>query len=321
MEQNVTNNGKYVIGIDGGATKTTAVLADLNKNILAEKTSGPANFLIIGADKVAKTISDLILDLCNEAEINIQNIEVICMGLTGAGRDDDAEKIKNAVLDYWQKNYSNQIKNLIVTSDARIALEGAFSGRPGIILIAGTGSIIFGKDRAGQLYRVGGFGRYIGDEGGGYSIGRLGLQAVAKSLDGRAPETKLLNILKEEFNIHNAEDLINKVYKENIDFASIAPLVIKCAEEGDESCREILRKEAEELVLHIRAIKDKIKVRTVYISFLGGLLTADNYYSKLLRKIILQRIEGVNVILPEHPPAYGAVLLAMDAIENEALHY
>lgn len=317
MEQNVANNGKYVIGIDGGATKTTAVLADLNRNILAEKSSGPANFLIIGTDKVAKTISDLILDLCNDAEININNIEVVCMGLTGAGREDDAEKIKNAILDYWKKNYSSQIKNLIVTSDARIALEGAFSGRPGIILIAGTGSIIFGKDRSGTLYRVGGFGRYIGDEGGGYSIGRLGLQAVAKSLDGRGPETKLFNILKEQFGINNAEDLINKVYKEDLDFASVAPFVIQCAEEGDEACREILRKEAEELVLHIKAIKDKIKVRTVYISFLGGLLSGENYYSKLLRKIILQKVEGVNVILPEHPPAYGAVLLAMDAIESE----
>lgn len=319
MEQTVANNGKYVIGIDGGATKTTAVLADLKRNIIAERTSGPANFLIIGTDKVAKTISDLILDLCNDAEINIQNIEVVCMGLTGAGREDDAQKIKNAVLEYWQKNYSSQIKNLIVTSDARIALEGAFSGRPGIILIAGTGSIIFGKDRTGQLYRVGGFGRYIGDEGGGYSIGRLGLQAVAKSLDGRGPETKLLNILRENFGINSAEDLINKVYKENLDFASIAPYVIQCAEEGDEACREILRKEAEELVLHIKAIKDKIKVRTVYISFLGGLLSGENYYSKLLRKIILQKVEGVNVILPEHPPAYGAVLLAMDAIETEVM--
>jgi N-acetylglucosamine kinase-like BadF-type ATPase len=317
MEQNVSNNGKYVIGIDGGATKTTAVLADLNRNILAERTSGPANFLIIGTDKVAKTISDLILDLCNDAEVNIQNIEIVCMGLTGAGREEDAEKIKNAVLDYWQNNYSSKIKNLIVTSDARIALEGAFSGRPGIILIAGTGSIIFGKDRSGTLYRVGGFGRYIGDEGGGYSIGRLGLQAVAKYFDGRGPETKLLQILQEKFGINSPEDLINKVYKENIDFASLAPFVIQCAEEGDEPCREILRKEAEELVLHIKAIKDKIRVRTVYISFLGGLLSAENYYSKLLRKIILQKIEGVNVILPEHPPAYGAVLLAMDAIEKE----
>lgn len=319
MEQTVSNNGKYVIGIDGGATKTTAVLADLKKNILSEKTSGPANFLIIGTDKVAKTISDLILDLCNDAEINIQNIEAVCMGLTGAGREDDAKKIKDAVLDYWQKNYSSQIKNLIVTSDARIALEGAFSGRPGIILIAGTGSIIFGKDRTGQLYRVGGFGRYIGDEGGGYSIGRLGLQAVAKSLDGRGPETKLFHILNEKFGITTAEDLINKVYKENLDFAAIAPYVVQCAEEGDEPCREILRKEAEELVLHIKAIKDKIKVRTVYISFLGGLLSGENYYSKLLRKIILQKVEGVNVILPEHPPAYGAVLLAMDAIETETI--
>lgn len=317
MEQNVSNNGKYVIGIDGGATKTTAVLADLNRNILAERSSGPANFLIIGTDKVAKTISDLILDLCNDAEVNIQNIEIVCMGLTGAGREEDAEKIKNAVLDYWHNNYSSKIKNLIVTSDARIALEGAFSGRPGIILIAGTGSIIFGKDRSGTLYRVGGFGRYIGDEGGGYSIGRLGLQAVAKYFDGRGPETKLLQILQEKFGINSPEDLINKVYNENIDFASLAPFVIQCAEEGDEPCREILRKEAEELVLHIKAIKDKIRVRTVYISFLGGLLSAENYYSKLLRKIILQKIEGVNVILPEHPPAYGAVLLAMDAIEKE----
>ncbi|MCX8056304.1 MAG: hypothetical protein N3F03_01680 [Ignavibacteria bacterium] len=318
MEQVTANNGKYVIGIDGGATKTTAVLADLNRNIIAEKSSGPANFLIIGTDKVAKTISDLILDLCNEAEVNIQNIEAICMGLTGAGREEDAEKIKNAVLDYWQKNYANQIKNLIVTSDARIALEGAFSGRPGIILIAGTGSIIFGKDRMGQLYRVGGFGRYIGDEGGGYSIGRLGLQTLAKFFDGRGPETKLYYRLKDILNINTAEDLINKVYKENLDFATIAPFVIQCAEEGDEPCREILRREAEELVLHIKAIKDKIKVRTVYISFIGGLLTGENYYSKLLRKIILQKIEGVNVILPEHPPAYGAVLLAMETIESEA---
>ncbi len=315
MEQNATNNGKYVIGIDGGATKTTAVLSDLNGKILAQKSSGPANFLIIGCDKVAKTISDLILDLCNEAEVNAQNIEAVCVGLTGAGRESDVEKIKNAITEYWNSNYSIPFKKLIITSDARIALEGAFSGRPGIILIAGTGSIMFGKDRSGALYRVGGFGRYIGDEGGGYSIGRQGLQAVAKSFDGRCSETKLTQLLAERFGIKSAEDLINKVYKENFDFSEVAPLVIQCAEDGDESCREILRKEAEELVLHIKAIKDKIRVRTVYIAFIGGLLSQENYYTKLLRKIILQKVEGVNVILPEHPPAYGAVILAMNEIQ------
>lgn len=313
---NMNNNGKFIIGIDGGATKTTAILSDSTGNILAEKSAGPSNFLIIGVDNVARTISHLILNLCNEAEVNVQNIEIICIGLTGAGRESDAEKVKNAIIDYWKTLYSTELKKLIVTSDARIALEGAFSGRPGIILIAGTGSIMFGKDRNGNLYRVGGFGRYIGDEGGGYSIGRQGLQAIAKYFDGRAPETKLFRLVQENFGINTPEDLIRKVYQENLDFATVAPFVIQAAEEGDEICREILRKEAEELVLHIKAIKDKIRVRTVYIAFIGGLLSSDNYYSKLLRKVILQKIEGVNVILPEHSPAYGAVLLAMDEFEN-----
>lgn len=316
LNSNMNNNGKFIIGIDGGATKTTAILSDSTGNILAEKSAGPSNFLIIGVDNVARTISHLILDLCNEAEVNTQNIEIICIGLTGAGRESDAEKVKNAIIDYWKTLYSTELKKLIVTSDARIALEGAFSGRPGIILIAGTGSIMFGKDRNGNLYRVGGFGRYIGDEGGGYSIGRQGLQAIAKYFDGRAPETKLFRLVQENFGINTPEDLIRKVYQENLDFATVAPFVIQAAEEGDEICREILRKEAEELVLHIKAIKDKIRVRTVYIAFIGGLLSTDNYYSKLLRKVILQKIEGVNVILPEHSPAYGAVLLAMDEFEN-----
>lgn len=316
LNSNMNNNGKFIIGIDGGATKTTAILSDSTGNILAEKSAGPSNFLIIGVDNVARTISHLILDLCNEAEVNTQNIEIICIGLTGAGRESDAEKVKNAIIDYWKTLYSTKLKKLIVTSDARIALEGAFSGRPGIILIAGTGSIMFGKDRNGNLYRVGGFGRYIGDEGGGYSIGRQGLQAIAKYFDGRAPETKLFRLVQENFGINTPEDLIRKVYQENLDFATVAPFVIQAAEEGDEICREILRKEAEELVLHIKAIKDKIRVRTVYIAFIGGLLSTDNYYSKLLRKVILQKIEGVNVILPEHSPAYGAVLLAMDEFEN-----
>jgi len=98
MENNLNTNRKYVIGIDGGATKTTAVLADFNRNILAEKSSGPANFLIIGTDKVAKTISDLILDVCNEAEVNIQNIEAICAGLTGAGRKKMRRELKTQLL-------------------------------------------------------------------------------------------------------------------------------------------------------------------------------------------------------------------------------
>lgn len=313
----MADNGKYIIGIDGGATKTTAVLSDISGNILAELSSGPGNFLLIGVDQAAKTISELILDVCNHAEISSQNVEVICMGLTGAGRESDAEKMKNKLIEFWNGRYSFSLKNVIVTSDARIALEGAFSGRPGIILIAGTGSIMFAKDRDEEMHRVGGFGRFIGDEGSGYSIGRCGLSAIGKAFDGRIPDTKLTQVIADNFSIHTSEELINAVYKENFDLAAVAPFVIQCAEEGDEISREILRKEADELVLHVKAIKNKIKFKTVAVAFIGGLISSENYYVKLLRKNIMQKIEGVTVVNPEHPPAYGAVLLGMESISGE----
>lgn len=312
----MADNGKYIVGIDGGATKSTAVVADLSGNVLAEVTGGPGNFLIIGVDKVAKTLAELILDVCNEAEVNSQNVEIVSIGLTGAGRQADADRIKNGLIECWNERYSFPLKNVIVTSDARIALEGAFAGRPGIILIAGTGSIMFGKDRSGEMHRVGGFGRYIGDEGGGYSIGRCGLSAIAKSFDGRSSETKLASVVAEQFSISTPEDLINAIYKDNFDLAKVAPYVIQCAEEGDEVCREILRKEADELILHVKAIKNIIKLRNVSLAFIGGLLSDENYYVKLLRKNIMQKVEGVNVIAPEHPPAYGAVLLGMELLES-----
>jgi N-acetylglucosamine kinase-like BadF-type ATPase len=313
----VADNEKYIIGIDGGATKTTAVISDISGNILAELSGGPGNFLIIGVDKVAKTISDLILDVCNQAEVNSQNVEIVYIGLTGAGREADAEKMKNALNEFWNARYSFSLKNVIVTSDARIALEGAFSGNSGIILIAGTGSIMFAKDRNEEIHRVGGFGRFIGDEGSGYSIGRCGLSAIAKSFDGRFPETKLTEIIAQNFSIHSAEDLINAVYKEGFDLALVAPFVIQCAEEGDEICREILRKEVDELVLHVKAIKNKIKLKTVSVAFIGGLISSENYFVKLLRKNIMQKVEGITVVNPEHPPAYGAVLLGMESISIE----
>ncbi len=315
--ERVAENGKYIIGIDGGATKTTAVLSDITGNILAELTSGPGNFLIIGVDNAAKTISELILDICNHAEVSSQNVEVIFIGLTGAGRESDAERMKKGLLDFWNARYSSSLKNVVVTSDARIALEGAFSGSPGIILIAGTGSIMFAKDRNEEIHRVGGFGRFIGDEGSGYSIGKCGLTALGKFFDGRISETKLTEMIAQNFSITSAEELINAVYKDNFDLASVAPLVIQGAEDGDEVCREILRKEADELVCHVKAIKNKIKLKNVSVAFIGGLISNENYYVKLLRKNIMQKVEGVTVVNPEHPPAYGAVLLGMESISLE----
>ena len=153
---------KYLIGMDGGGTKTKCILTDINLNPIFETVGGASNFLVIGTEKVSETILNLVNDCLSSQKISIEDIDAIVLGTTGGGRCNDAELLENQISsDAKQKSLT--INKFRVESDARIALEGAFSGKAGSILIAGTGSIMFGKDEAGEIHRVGGFGRFNGD--------------------------------------------------------------------------------------------------------------------------------------------------------------
>ena len=204
------------------------------------------------------------------------------------------------------------IKNFKVVSDARIALEGAFSGRPGSILISGTGSIMFGKDSKGEIHRVGGFGRFIGDEGSGYSIGKKGLAAVSKFYDGRGNLTMLSKLAANHFKINDSEKLINAVYKNNFDIAQVAEQVIYAAKKDDEVCKKIVDEETDELIFHITAMKEKLKQEIMEIAFIGSIITNDNYFSQMLNKKIKERFKDVIVKEAEHQPVMGAVFIAKE---------
>lgn len=301
---------KYYIGLDGGGTKTKCVIADENLNIINEAVSGPSNFLMIGNETVSQTLYELITNSLSESKIYYEQIAGIVLGTTGAGRRSDAEMLEN-----FFKNFLLQKKinlNFRVESDARIALEGAFSGKTGSILIAGTGSIMFGKDVNGNIHRVGGFGRFIGDEGSGYTIGRLGLQAVAKSFDGRTKRTLLSELLKEKFGIVDPSNLITEVYKNNFDIASVAPLVIKAAELKDKICTEIINEQIDELILHIKSMYNLLNEKEMKLSLIGSTITTDNFYAKKFREKIISEMSNVKLIEPELSPAMGAVLMAMN---------
>lgn len=198
---------KYLIGLDGGGTKTKCVITDFNFNPLYTCQGGPSNFLLIGTQIVSETILSLILESISYLKISPDDIASILIGTTGAGRQNDAQKLKIDFTQYAEsKGYS--FKSFNVDSDARIALEGAFSGGPGSLLIAGTGSVIFGKDRNHQIHRVGGFGRLIGDEGSGNTLGRRGLNQVAKEFDGRGDKTLLTELLIRDFGITDSSSKI-----------------------------------------------------------------------------------------------------------------
>ncbi|MBN1300769.1 MAG: hypothetical protein JW995_06100 [Melioribacteraceae bacterium] len=300
---------KYYIGLDGGGTKTKCVLSDADFNIIAESAGGPSTFLLIGADTVASTILKLILNVTESAGINLTDIEAIVLGTTGAGRRPDAELLEEAFAGYISKNNFSPLK-FHVDSDARIALEGAFTGRPGSILIAGTGSIMFGKDKKGMIHRVGGFGRFIGDEGSGYMLGRRGLIAVAKSFDGRGEYTVLSEFLKSEFGIDDPAKLITEVYKNKFDIASVAPLVIESAKKNDTICRTIIESEISELLQHISAMKSLLKMDTMNLCLIGSTLTTENYYSELFKQKVTATFDSINIIDAELPPHLGAVVMA-----------
>ncbi len=300
---------KYLIGMDGGGTKTKCVLTDINLNPIYETTGGASNFLVIGTETVSETILNLVNECVSSQKISIENIEAIVLGTTGGGRRNDAELLEKKIFED-EKRKSIPINKFRVDSDARIALEGAFSGKAGSILIAGTGSIMFGKDDKGEIHRVGGFGRYIGDEGSGYRIGRKGLNAIARFLDGRAKSTKIADLLDQEFSISTSEQLITEVYRNNFNIASVAPLVFEAAESGDKIAQRILEDEADELLLHITAMKTKLNVEILKVSLIGSILTTPNYFSYLFNEKVVRRFNDVKIMEAEHSPEFGAALLA-----------
>ena len=186
----------------------------------------------------------------------------------------------------------------------------SFPDSAGCILIAGTGSILFGKDEKGVIHRVGGFGRLIGDEGSGYSIGRKALNAVSKESDGRGEATLISELLNAKMNSSSSTSIINEVYKEKLDVASVAKIVIEAAEEGDPIAEDILDEEADELVLHIKSLMNKIQTDNLNVAFSGSLIDNKNFYSDLLKQKIKSTLPKLIIVKPASTPVSGAILFA-----------
>jgi N-acetylglucosamine kinase-like BadF-type ATPase len=306
---------KYLIGIDGGGTKTDCAIADLSGKIIFQTVGKPSNFLIIGVEETVANLFAVIEECLFELKGDFSDVKQVVIGVAGAGRKDDAELLEKSFLDYAHDE-GIHFKGVKVVSDAQVALEGAFPDSAGCILIAGTGSILFGKDKKGKIHRVGGFGRLIGDEGSGYCIGRKALNAVSKEIDGRGEKTIITEMVNDKIDFGVSDKLVNKVYKEKLDIASIAKIVIEAAEKGDKAANKILSIEADELVLHLKSILEKIPVKKLNVSFSGSLIDNKNFYSGLLKKKIKESLPQIKVVKPALTPVAGAIQIAKKIIAS-----
>ena len=296
---------KYFIGIDGGGTKTDCIITDENYNQLYSLKGGPLNLLSSSSSKSSRTIIQLINSCLSKLNITLAHLDCIGIGAAGAGRMEDSEKLEINL-----KALLPPSINLKVTTDAEAALEGAFNGKPGCILISGTGSIIWGKDQNGIIHRCGGFGKILGDEGSGYMLGKKGLVAAAKEFDGRGIKSLITGSLKDKYQIQSVQDIINAVYKNDLDISGVAPLVLASAGNNDKVALRIIDEETEELLNLISCMIKKLKKENIEISFAGRLISTINVFSITLKNKLAASYKMIKIKEPEYPPTIGALLIA-----------
>ena len=315
------SNG-FVLGIDGGGTKTLGLIADLSGRILGRAVGGISNPQVIGFEQAAGAILKVIRDCCRRVECHPKHLKAVVVGLAGAGREPDRRRAETEIRKLGRHTHV-PLKNLRVESDARIALEGALGGESGIVLMSGTGSIGFAKGSDGRVHRVGGWGRTIGDEGSGFAIGRAALVAIVRHLDGRGQPTMLTRLASKSFGLSSPQSIISKIYQNHIELSRIAPLVLKAAAKGDKASRDVLDDAARELADHVRVLVAKLSQsdkllggRKTNLVLLGGMLEGSNYLSRALRRRIKSLFPTVRVRSPKKSPAYGGVLLALTRINQ-----
>ena len=301
----------YVIGVDGGGTSTVARLADLQGNVISAAKAGPSNLSTSGPEKCAETLTGAITDAISQASVSPDAVRMVVYGTAGAGRKADQERLHAAILSAWDA-LSQKPATLCVVSDADIALEAAHGGEPGIIIIAGTGSIIYGRDIDGTIKRSGGWGPVIGDPGSGTAIGLRGLRIAAKTIDGCLDAGYLMKLIAENTGMTSQEVLISKVYKEKFPPSEIAPLVFKAAGQNDKHALSIIHESAKELVEMLRCgIKKFSFTGTIPVSYIGGVLQSKTIYPELVSELIRQSIPAAEIREPKFKPEEGAVAMAL----------
>jgi glucosamine kinase len=226
----------YYLGIDGGGTKTRCLLAD-ETAVLAKAMSGGSNIVRLGEPHAKDALHTAIRQVCAAAKISPGQIRAICIGAAGAARPEIAAKIHNILAELAPEIAETKIE---VVGDTVIALEAAFATGPGVIAIAGTGSIVYGRNAAGHTARAGGWGFAVSDEGSGHWIGRRAISAILRARD-QGLETALTVMVLQAWKLSTIDEVVQHANSTPPpDFPRLFPIVLRAADEADSIARDLL---------------------------------------------------------------------------------
>jgi N-acetylglucosamine kinase-like BadF-type ATPase len=297
----------HVLGIDAGGTKTVCLLADERGAILAEGRGPGANLHVAGELEVEKVLHEVMEAAIGERDITPA---AICLGIAGVDRDDEARTVRAIMRRIGHKS------RVLVVNDALIALVAGAQDAPGIVIIAGTGSIVYGRNTAGEAARAGGWGHMIGDEGSGYWIGREAVAAVMRAADGRGPATRLSNDILAHFSVGDVSRLPRIVYDPEVPrmhIAALGPIVEGAASDGDAVAMRILERAVDELVLGALSVATRLEMRgDAFVFYLaGGVFRVVPSMAAVLPRRLVEVAPRCQVQLLDEEPAMGAVWLAL----------
>ena len=240
-------NNYTVIGIDGGGSKTRGRLVYGEQQV--QRVIGSTRGGVVGFTEACERVVQLLVDLTNDAGIDKSEIDAVVVGVAGIWLEEERQRFAH-LLRIIARDSGFNLQDLIATSDAEIALRGAFGSEAGIMLIAGTGTITLGKNKQGELIRSGGWGIEIDDEGSGAWIGKKGLSACVKAIDGRGIQTSLLHKLADRYpqiSLKFPRTIVSAFMDKVFEYHHLTQMVLEEAENGDSVCLEIVQEAAERL--------------------------------------------------------------------------
>ncbi len=306
-----------LLGIDGGGTRTLALLARAEASsdptgrwsVLGRGEAGPSNVKAVGV-KGLQALDEAVRRAFAAAALPRQTVRAACLGLAGADRVEDQKLIH----DWARRVYlAAQVE---VTSDAAILLAAGTPAGWGIAIIAGTGSIAYGRSPDGRTARAGGWGYFMGDEGSGYVLVQTALQAITRAADGRGPVTNLTEAFLHKLNLKRPQELITTLYGNNWDrttLAALAPLVLTSAETGDAIATAIVEEGANQLAQTTAAVARQLGLTetAIPLAMTGGLLLSNAAY----RRRILDALHSLGLqadsVQLVNEPAEGSLRLAL----------
>jgi len=303
------NAKQYVIGIDGGGSRSRLCAINANKELVGHAIGGPTNISAQTYEGVLSNIRDLINDFCVQAKVDLRDCAGICIGSAGATIGDNTkllERIFRAI------GFDGKLR---VMNDAQLVLLTETKGEPGAIIISGTGSVGYAISKEGNIFRAGGWGHIIDDGGSGYRIGMDAVSAALMDFDGRGERTSLLKLVTDFFGCDTPIEIVGHVYEGEFNktrIAEIALLVSAAADAGDIVAVQILDKAAKSLIDLALTLIKKANLAENKIVLSGSVILYNKYVRNAFEAELNNVFPNMEIVQTSEAPEIGAAHLALE---------